>query len=96
MKDPLKFAADEGFTKLNVKEGQYIFYKTSRIFGKITSTGPHCMTVDWEVNSGIKTSAYTYSKMSLTGDTNVDELLNRCLLCESDEDKLFIELKYGR
>jgi hypothetical protein len=96
MKNPLREAFNEDRTKLDVTIGQYVFYLTSRIFGKIVDITSAGFVVEWRTSSGNKQSYYQWDSISMYNSSGMRELLDQCLLCETDEERLFIALKYGK
>jgi hypothetical protein len=91
MKNTLREVADDNLSWLNVKTGQYLFYKKSRIFGKVTSVDEHALSVSWATSYGDRNSEYHWCNMAELGS----ELLDYCILCENEMDILFVKLKYG-
>lgn len=96
MKNPLRLTLDttDNKIRLNVKEGQCLFYIRSKIFGKIMQNGPNILSVAWETKPEGQTSSYSYDR--LLDDSVSTELLDYCILCETEEDKLFVNLKYSQ
>ena len=79
--------------RIEVKEGETIFYKTSGIFGEVSEITDTHMHIEWEIRNGKSKSVYRWQYME---DLRVaDPLLDDCFLCENENDKLFLSLKYG-
>lgn len=79
-------------TTLDLKEGQIIFYKTSGIFGMVYSVTNRHMEVMWYDDNWKSKGRYTWENIH---KEIAKSLLDDCFLCENEQDKLFVSLKYG-
>jgi hypothetical protein len=80
-------------TNLHLKEGQIVFYIESKVFGVVSEKTDYHMCIDWDTHKD-RPVRKIYSLARLTVDA-ASSLLDDCILCETDQDKLFVELKYG-
>jgi hypothetical protein len=80
--------------ELNIKEGEYLYYKPAKAFGRIEVITDTQFIVLWNSDSGGPIER-NYNFRNLHKEHLAKDLLDDCILCETEEDRLFVALKYG-